>query len=177
MMEDVMMEDVMMEDVMMEDVVMEDVVMTLVDELHSARSEILLDASDALGRAHLAHYEAAGPDESRRRLEDLYGLVVACITDRTLAPMCQYSEDVATDRFASGFDISEVQTAFNVLEEAVWRVVIARLPTDDLAQATALVGTVLGAGKDTLARTWVSLAAKRHVSSLDVTALFEGTRN
>ena len=103
--------------------------------------------------------------------------MLECLTARSLAPISQYGEDVARERFGAGFDIAEVQTGFNVLEEAIWHVVIARLPADDLAEATALVGTVLGAGKDALARTWVSLAARRHVTSLDVTALFEGTRN
>jgi hypothetical protein len=38
-----------------------------------------------------------------------------------------------------------------------------------------LLTTVLGVGKDALARTYVSLASHEHVSSLDLRALFEGT--
>jgi hypothetical protein len=37
------------------------------------------------------------------------------------------------------------------------------------------MSTVLGAGKDALARTYVSLAGHRHVTSLDLSALFRGT--
>jgi hypothetical protein len=37
-----------------------------------------------------------------------------------------------------------------------------------------LIGTILGAGKDTLAREWVSLATSERVPSLDLTELFEG---
>ena len=40
----------------------------------------------------------------------------------------------------------------------------------------ALLSTVLGFGKDALARTFVELASKRHVRSLDLTALFAGTQ-
>lgn len=151
--------------------------MALVELLQAEKADVLSTASDGLQRAHLVHYEAAGAEESRRRLEDLLGLVIDGVTLRTLEPICQFAERVAQDRFEAGFDISEVQTAFNVLEEAIWRVVIAQLPTEELAEATGLVGTVIGAGKDTLARTWVSLAARRHVSSLDLSALFQGTRN
>ncbi|MGO8877099.1 MAG: hypothetical protein ACLQNG_15200 [Acidimicrobiales bacterium] len=151
--------------------------MAFVEFLRAERADVLSTASDALQRAHLVHYEAAGVEESRRRLEDLLGLVIDGLSGRTLEPTCQFAERLARERFEAGFDISEVQTAFNVLEEAIWRVVIAQLPADELAEATGLVGTVIGAGKDTLARTWVSLAARRHVSSLDLSALFEGTRN
>ena len=128
-------------------------------------------------RARLAHYEAAGQEESRRRLEDLLSLALDSLEGRTLEPICDFAEGIARQRFEAGFDISEVQTAFNVLEEAIWQVVISKLPPAELAEATGLVGTVVGAGKDTLARTWVSLAAQRHVSSLDLSALFKGTRN
>jgi hypothetical protein len=101
-------------------------------------------------------------------------LVAECLKRRTLIPISSYAQGVAQQRFDSGFEIAEVQTAFNVAEEAIWHVVIARLPADCLIEAAGLVGTVLGAGKDALARTWVSLAAGEHVTSLDLTALFEG---
>jgi hypothetical protein len=38
-----------------------------------------------------------------------------------------------------------------------------------------LLSTVLGAGKDSLAREYVSLASRQHVTSLDLSTLFEGT--
>ena len=64
--------------------------------------------------------------------------------------------------------------AFNVLEEALWRHVVTGTAPDDLPDAIGLVATVLGAGKDSLARTYVMLASERHVRSLDLTALFRG---
>jgi hypothetical protein len=148
--------------------------MDLVGALDEARDEVLYDASEALRRAHLAHYEASGSETSNRRLADLFGLVVECLNERTLGPMSRYVEHVAEERFSAGFDIGEVQTAFNVLEEAIWRVVIPRVPPEELAESAGLIGTVLGAGKDTLARVWVSIATSQHVPSLDLTALFEG---
>jgi hypothetical protein len=68
-----------------------------------------------------------------------------------------------------------VQRAFNVLEEAMWRRIVGVTPPDELGEAVGLMSTALGAGKDTLACTWVGLAAKRQVPSHDLTALFEGT--
>jgi hypothetical protein len=68
-----------------------------------------------------------------------------------------------------------VQTAFNVLEEAMWRKIVAVTPPEHLAEAIGLLTTVLGAGKDALARTYVALATNQHVASLDLGALFQGT--
>jgi hypothetical protein len=149
--------------------------MDLVEVLTAARDEVLEQASDSLERSHLKHYELTGPEGSRQRLGDLLDLVVACLAARQLAQMSEYAETVAQERFSAGFDISEVQTAFNVLEEAIWTVVVPRIPAEELAEATGLIGTVLGAGKDSLARAWISLATSRHVPSLDLSALFQGT--
>jgi hypothetical protein len=148
--------------------------MDLVGTLKARHDEVLRDAVERLGHAHLTHYEISGPDASRQRLSDLLDLVVDCLTERSLGSICDYAETVAQERFEAGFDIAEVQTAFNVLEEALWRQVISQLDSGDLAEGTGLIGTALGAGKDTLARTWVSLASSQHVHSLDLTALFEG---
>lgn len=151
--------------------------MDLVAVLVSAKDDVLAEASEALGRAHLTHYELTGPEGASRRLGDLYQLVVSCLSERRLGPMSEYAETVARERFSAGFDIAEVQMAFNVLEEAIWKVVVPQLPPAELAEATGLIGTVLGAGKDSLARAWVSLASTRHVPSLDLTSLFGGTES
>ena len=45
--------------------------MELIAVLSDARSEILDQATDALERSHLGHYQASGPEELRRRLEAL----------------------------------------------------------------------------------------------------------
>ena len=63
-------------------------------------------------------------------------------------------------------------SSLNVLEQAIWRRVVADVAPEDLAEAIGLVGTILGHGKDALARRYVSLASQRHVPSLDLTALF-----
>lgn len=142
--------------------------------LENARSQVLDEAFAALESSHVAHYEAAGEPLTRQRLADLHDLVVAAIRDRDLSAVTAYSQRVAEERFSAGFDISEVQTAFNALEGAMWRRLVADEPPNELAEAVGLLSTVLGAGKDALARTYVSLAGKRHVPSLDLTALFTG---
>ena len=101
--------------------------------LGASEDAVLREASSSLQRAHLKHYEAAGQDGSARYLEKLFELVVECVARRTLGPISSYSEHLAADRFNSGFTIAEVQTAFNVLEESVWRVVVPSLPTDCIA--------------------------------------------
>ena len=148
-----------------------------VTALLQREAEVIVDdAAAALGRSHLGHYEEIGVDERRRRIQALFDVVLVALTTRDLVPMLDHAETVARERFQAGVDIAEVQTAFNVLEEALWNHVVAGTAHADLADAIGVVATVLGAGKNSLARTYVALATERHVPSLDLTALFRGGR-
>ena len=138
------------------------------------RSDVLDEAVASLGRTHLTHYESAGENVTRERLDELFSLVVSTVQTRDLARLSTFVEGLATDRFNEGFSLAEVQTAMNSLEEAMWHRIVDAVTTDELPEAIGLLSTVLGFAKDTLARTWVSLATKRHVPSLDLSALFAG---
>jgi len=143
--------------------------------LAQERDAILEEAEAALARSHAEHYEAAGRPEVRRRLEALLDRLLAALDRRDLGPIVAYSQEVAEERFNAGYDLSEVQTAFNALEEATWQQVLGNLEPSQYAEALGLVSTILGAGKDALARRYVSLAAHTHAPSLDLRALFAGT--
>ena len=142
--------------------------------LSEAEPGVVDEAYSALHRAHVTHYELAGEKFTRQALADLFELVVVAIRTRNLAAMSAYAEGITLERFNNGYDISEVQMAFNALEEAMWRCVVVAEPPDDLAEAIGLLSTVLGYGKDAVARRYLSLASKRHVPSLDLSALFGG---
>lgn len=124
---------------------------------------------------HARHYEAAGEAETRRRLETLFERLVDAAGSRDVTAMASYAEAVAEERFNAGYDLAEVQTAFNALEEATWTQALAAVPPEEVAETLGSVSTILGCGKDALARRYVSLAAHGHAPSLNQRALFEGT--
>ena len=143
--------------------------------LQDHSSEILAEATESMHRSHVKHYESVGPEHTHQRLKALYVLTVRAVKERNLGPMIAHAETVARERFASGFDLWEVQTAFNVLEEAIWGRILKELAPAGYAEALGLISTVLGAGKDTLARQYVSLASKSKAPSLNLQSLFTGT--
>ena len=148
--------------------------MELDTTLREARDEVIEDAYAGLQTSTHAHYERAGEAFTRARLAELFDLVVDAIATKELAALSTQSDTIASERFNSGFDISEVQAAFNSLEVAMWRRVVASTSLDELAESIGLLSTVMGFAKDTLARKYISLASNRHVQSLDMSALFGG---
>jgi len=146
------------------------------NELLGTRGEaILTEALEGLQRAHLAHYDTVPTAENRARLADLFDAVRKSVLERDLGHICRLADAVARERFRSGYDLWEIQTAFNVIEEALWRHIVANLSPSEFAEALGLVSTVHGAGKDRLARRYVELASHRPVANLNVSALFRGS--
>lgn len=150
--------------------------MDLVVLLTDRQAEIVAEATEIVQRSRLQRYSEAGPGQATDRLNRLYGLMLTSLQSRNLVPVIDYMTQVAAERFEAGYDLREVQTVINVLEETIWKVVVQSVPTEQLAESLGLVGTVLGAAKDSLARAYVSLATKTKSPSLDLSAVFAAGR-
>ncbi|HEY6794848.1 MAG TPA: hypothetical protein VI248_09205 [Kineosporiaceae bacterium] len=143
--------------------------------LAGAVEEILDEAYGELHPSVHPHYVALGEALTRRCLAELFMLVVQGVAAREAVHMVQHAERIAAERFHAGFELAEVQASFNALEQAMWRRLASAEDPAQLVASVGVLSAVLGAGKDALARSWVSLASARHVRHLDVGALYEGT--
>lgn len=148
--------------------------MDLYQFLHAQTQEIVADAEEAIRSAHLKTYGREEPDTVRQRLKALCVLTTRAVKERNLGPMAAHADDVARQRFTAGYDLWEVQTAFNALEEVIWKRILRDFPPTEYAEALGLVSTILGTGKDILARRYVSLASKSKATTLDLRTLFTG---
>lgn len=148
--------------------------MKLDDILVNNQTDIINEAFSSLERSHLKHYNTSRADENWQRLAKLFDLTLNGVKTKSLVEMVNYSEKVAKERYESGFDLHEVHTAYNVLEESIWKAIIKEVDSTELAESLGLIGTVLGTGKEALAIAYVSLASKQKVKSLNLTQLFKG---
>ena len=128
--------------------------------LASAGDRVVGQAVAALEGCHQAHYQLSSPEEHRRYVRDLFELVVQCVREGDAGPIIASCQQIATDRFEAGFDIVEIQGTLNVLEEVLWRHVADSLAGDQRIETLGLVNTILGAGRDALARTYVDRASR-----------------
>jgi hypothetical protein len=142
--------------------------------LAAERDPIVSTATDTLGRTAARHYVAAGPGVRQQRHEALLDHVIEALESRDLRGVIAYAEQIAQERFEAGVDLSEVQAAFNALEEAAWSRVFALCDPSEYADSIGLISTVLGAAKDALARRYVHLATNAQAPALDYAALFRG---
>jgi hypothetical protein len=135
----------------------EELVMDLKQLLRIKSPQILACAADALARARLKGYERAGPETTHLRLRALYNRLARCVEARSASGLVRYTEDIARSRFYHGVELTEVQTAFNALEEAIWWEMRAAMTPVEFMRAVGLLSTILGLSKDALARAYVRL--------------------
>jgi hypothetical protein len=148
--------------------------MKLHEILTNNQTDIINEAFYSLERSHLKHYDTSRADENWQRLAKLFDLTLTGVKSKSLLDMVTYSEKIAKERYESGFDLHEVHTAYNVLEESIWKAIIKEVNQDELAESLGLISTVLGTGKESLAIAYVSLSGKQRVNSLNLSQLFRG---
>lgn len=151
--------------------------MDLIKLLEDNHNKIIEDAYNEVSKGKLKGYSKAGQERTKTKLSNLFRKSIQCIRKRELIPMLSYMEKIAKERYSSGFDLFEVQTAINSLEAAIWSIIFKHVKPNKLAECIGLVSTVLGAGKDHLARTYVSLATKTKTPSLNLQNLFSGSES
>jgi hypothetical protein len=148
--------------------------MKLHEILVNNQTDIINEAFTSLQRSHLKHYDTSRADENWQRLAKLFDLTLNGVKTKSLVDIVMYSEKIAKERYESGFDLHEVHSAYNALEETIWKAIIKEIDSADLAESLGLISTVLGTGKEALALAYVSLASKQKVKSLNLTQLFKG---
>jgi hypothetical protein len=146
-----------------------------IEALEQSAHPVLADASQALARSHLPHYEPHGAGQNWKRLQLLYELIFLGVQLRNPTAIVKHARTLAVERFAGHFRLREVQTAFNVLEEAIWERLAVQLCPEDFVATIGLVSGVIGAGRDAVAETFVTLARRGQGSRHAPEALFKGT--
>ena len=110
-----------------------------------------------------------GDEALRERARGLHELLLRVVVERNPDTLTEYAARIGRERFADGFELSELQSAVNAMEEALWERLVARVGTDDSAAADlSLTTLILGTFKDELARVYVSLACATKAPSLDL---------
>jgi hypothetical protein len=151
--------------------------MSLLTLLEKHQNEIVEKAYVEISTVKLKGYSKVGKERTKTKLTNLYKKVIECVKKKELIPMLNYTERIAKERFDNGFDLYEVQTAINTLEELIWKKIFCEIKPAKLAETLGMLSTILGSGKDNLARTYVALASKTKVTTLNLHNLFSGSES
>ncbi len=132
--------------------------MTLIELLHNKPDMILLDSTDNLVRSNLKHYKKLNPENIRIRLMKLFHTLIECVEAGSCDQMVKFMERVSEERYESGFEINEVQTAINILEESLWRQIGKFVDSDKQVSAMKEVTCILTKAKEELANEYALLS-------------------
>ena len=148
--------------------------MELSELFRSWEDDLVNEAVTELRHARLKSYIADGEEITRERVTKFLEKAMECFSLRRAEPMIEHAERISRERHAAGYDLSEVQTAINVIEEALWKRILSSVEPDELAHALGMVNAIFGMSKDVLARTYVSLATNRETPRKELDEILDG---
>lgn len=151
--------------------------MDIISLLEKNKDFVVENSCRQINEVRLSGYTKAGENITKQKLATLYKKVIECAEKKDVIPMLNYTEKIAKERFASGYDLHQVQTAINSLEENIWQVIFKNVKPNKLAESLGLVSSILGAGKDNLARNYVALATKTKASTINLQSLLSGSES
>jgi hypothetical protein len=140
-------------------------------------NSIVAEATELVTSLQLKGYTRVGKERTKQKLEELLKKIITCLKKRSLIPIITYTDKIARERYNSGYNLYEVQSAINSLELVIWNKIFKEVPPANLAQVLGTISTVIGAGKDNLARMYVALAANIKKPTLNLSSLFEGSES
>ena len=125
--------------------------MTLLEMLYYKTDLILLDTTDGLVKAHLTHYKNLQPELIRFRLMKLFNALVKSIEKNSCEEIKEFMDKITGERYELGFELYEVQTAINILEESLWKNIQKYIDDDKQIAAMKQVTDILTKAKEKLA--------------------------
>lgn len=153
------------------------IIMDTIKLLEDNIESIVDEAFESIEPVKLQGYTKVGETRTKNKLRKLLNETIRCIKEKSLIPMVEYTTEMAKERYNAGYDLYEVQTAINALEEAIWKKIFKEMKPEQYSEALGLTSTVLGAGKDNLATTYVELASKTKSKTINLQELFNGNAN
>jgi hypothetical protein len=135
--------------------------MELTAFLQMNRGEIVGLALGSLSRAPLEFFKEEGHTISKERIRELFDLTLKSIETKNYLPLIDFSESLAKERYEQYHDLHDVQIAFNVLEEEIWKKIIEEYNPKEYQDSLALVTTIIGLGKEMLAATYGNLSSEK----------------
>ncbi len=148
--------------------------MELSEVFQSWEEDLVDEAVTELRHARLQHYIADGDSVTRLRVGRFINRAFECFAIRRADPMIEHAEQIARERFSAGYDLFEVQTAINVIEEALWKRILSSVEPEELAHALGMVNAIFGMSKDVLARTYVSLTTNQETPRKEIDEILDG---
>jgi hypothetical protein len=134
--------------------------MTLLEMLYNKPDLILLDALESLEKIHLIHYGNLKPELIRFRLSKLLEAFVKSVETSSIDEMTNFISKISDERYELGFELYEVQTVINILEESLWKKILIFVDEDKQISAMKQVSDILSKGKERLVNEYANISKK-----------------
>ncbi|HAX49253.1 MAG TPA: hypothetical protein PK605_08130 [Ignavibacteria bacterium] len=132
--------------------------MTLLELIHNQPELITKEATNSLIRVQLPHYSKFRLEEIQVKYSNLLLALTKCVETQNCNDMIGYMDLISDERFASGFEVEEIQIALNIFEEALWKNIRKYVDPKDHYASKKMVTTIVDKAKEELLNEYVTLS-------------------
>jgi hypothetical protein len=132
--------------------------MTLLELIYNKPELILQESTNSLMRVQLPHYSKFRLEEIHKKYSNLLLALTKCIETQTCDDMIGYMDLISDERFASGFEVEEIQIALNIFEEALWKNIRKYVDPQVHYASKKMVTTIIDKAKEELLNEYVTLS-------------------
>ncbi|HMQ78969.1 MAG TPA: hypothetical protein PKE39_13980 [Ignavibacteria bacterium] len=132
--------------------------MTLLELIYNKPELILQESTNALMRVQLPHYSKFRLEEIQKKYSNLLQALAKCIETQKCDDMIGYMDLISDERFASGFEVEEIQIALNIFEEALWKNIKKYVDPKIHYTSKKMVTTIIDKAKEELLNEYVTLS-------------------
>jgi hypothetical protein len=149
----------------------------LITAIETYKDELVETTCRYLQKLHGSHYEMIDYERHLEREEAFLDAILQGLREETTESFLTYVNHLSAQRVEEGYSLQEFQTAFNVVADTLWNMLVTHFPPDDaLVGMLALVNTLFRSAKDHLAQVFLQEALEAQKELEEVRKKFRAYR-
>ncbi len=141
----------------------------LIALIQEHKEELIARTSNKLQKFTPSHYESVAYEQHLKREEWFLNVLLQTLQDDTCASLPAYVKQLGEERANEGYDLQELEEAFDIVEDTIWEVVTKYCPLEySLLDMLALVRKFIREAKNSIGQHFLdeALTTQQHLHDM-----------
>ena len=141
----------------------------LIKAIKEHKNELILRVCNRLQKFPHSHYETICYEKHQEREELFLNVILQKLQENNSKPLTQYIEHLVEQRSNEGYSLSEIEEAFDIVEDTLWEVLVKYCPLQQsLIEVLSLVRKLFHEIKNSVAQVFLqdALTTQKQIENI-----------
>jgi hypothetical protein len=141
----------------------------LINAITEHKNELILRTCNRLQKFSHSHYETISYEHHQEREELFLNVILQKLREDDSASLARYIEHLVEQRSNEGYNLSELEEAFDIVEDTLWEVLVKYCPLEQsLIEVLSIVRKLFHETKNSVAQLFLqdALLAQKQVENI-----------